>query len=593
MIKDPSQDIAINYPVELSLFVTAPPGYGKTYVMIKRVEYLISRECITPPRKLLALTFSNAAADEMKKRLIKNIPYVEKYVDVMTFHTFAYKLLRCYGNNIGISRFFTILDESKKKEYKYTYYRTHFKECSSKWKREDDFVSEYNNWYTKKFLQSKSYIDIDNETIFENLRNLMNEDLINKENLDFDHLLFKAIDLLQQNEYVKSLFFDKYPILLADEFQDTNYIQYKLFREIGIDSKGTKKIVYVMGDKKQAIMRFQGANPDNIAFLIQDFNCKIHELKKNHRTDSEYILHITKKLRDPSLFVLEAKHEMYIHSTVEQEMKRLIELILRLLQNGANPHNICILFPQKRTSNCIKKVFEENSIEYIDISDFKIDSITEEYSVLIQGIRKQIEEKCTKKSVKRIIDELIDENYSSESKNTIQLTTIRKFSSSFDRGHFSSIEVWKRLQEFYNCIQMEIDWVQLVKSNVRNKVYLSTIHGSKGLEFDYIFMIGMVNFKMPHSTSCFPCSNYQNPQQVDISESKDLFYVGVSRAIKEIIFFYSRQDEQNLATKSRKISCVFKDIVECLQFIDTENKVYDYRDLRINSLLCQSNFDSI
>ncbi|NLC93995.1 MAG: ATP-dependent helicase, partial [Treponema sp.] len=539
MSNDPSQDFAITYPVESSLFITAPPGYGKTYVMIKRIEYLILRGCIKPPQKLLALTFSNAAADEMKKRLRINIPYGEKYVDIMNFHTFAYKLLRCYGNYIGISRFFTILDENKKIEYKNNYYRAYIRSSSSKWEREADFVSEYNTWYNKKFLQGTDYIDVENEMTFENLRSSMNEDLINKENLDFDHLLFKAIDLLQQNEYVKNLFLNKYPILLADEFQDTNYIQYKLFKEIGIDSNGTKKVVYVMGDKKQAIMRFQGANPDNIAFLIQDFNCEIYQLNKNHRADSEHILHITKKLRDPSFFVSEAKNEIYIHNTVEEEMKRIIEIILRLLQNGVNLHNICILFPQKRTSNCIKKVFKKNSIEYVDISDFKMGSITEEYSALIEGIRNQIEEKCVKKSVRRIIDELIDENYSGESKNTILLTTIRKFSSSFDRGHYSSIEVWKRLQEFYNCIQMEIDWVQLVKSNVRNKVYLSTIHGSKGLEFDYIFMVGIVNFKMPHSTLCFPCSDFRNPKQVEISESKDLFYVGVSRAIKEIIFFYS------------------------------------------------------
>lgn len=589
MIDDPSQDVAINYPVESSLFVTAPPGYGKTYVMTKRVEYLISRECIIPPQKLLALTFSNAAADEMKTRLVKNIPNVERYVDVMNFHTFAYKLLRCYGNYIGISRFFTIVDESKKIEYKSNYYRTYIERSSSKWGREADFVSEYNIWYNRKFLQGTDYTDVENEMTFENLRSSMNEDLINKENLDFDHLLFKAIDLLQQNEYVKNLFLNKYPILLADEFQDTNYIQYKLFKEISIYSDGTKKAVYVMGDKKQAIMRFQGANPDNIAFLIQDFSCKTHQLNKNHRANSDHILHITTKLRDPSFFVSEAKHEIYIHNTVEEEMEKIIEVTEKLLQNGVNLHNICILFPQKRTSNCIKKVFEENSIEYVDISDFKMDSITKEYSALIEGIRNQIEEKCAKKSVRRIIDELIDENYSGESKNTILLTTIRKFSSSFDRGHFSSMEVWKRLQEFYNCIQMEIDWVQLVKSNVRNKVYLSTIHGSKGLEFDYIFMIGIVNFKMPHSTLCFPCSNFRNPQQVDISESKDLFYVGVSRAIKEIIFFCSKQDEQNLAIRSRKISCVFKDITECLKFIDIENNTYDFGNERINELLCFNN----
>ena len=70
-------------------------------------------------------------------------------------------------------------------------------------------------------------------------------------------------------------------MILADEFQDTNFIQYCLFKELSINSKGEKRNVFVVGDKKQAIMRFQGANPENIDILISDFNCNEIELKTN------------------------------------------------------------------------------------------------------------------------------------------------------------------------------------------------------------------------------------------------------------------------------------------------------------------------
>ena len=93
-------------------------------------------------------------------------------------------------------------------------------------------------------------------------------------------------------------------------------------------------------------MRFQGANPDNITSLIHDFECNVHELKTNHRTNSENILNITKKLRDPSLFIPETEHKMYVHNTVEEESARIVKVIYNLSQNGVAPHNICILFRQ-------------------------------------------------------------------------------------------------------------------------------------------------------------------------------------------------------------------------------------------------------
>jgi DNA helicase-2/ATP-dependent DNA helicase PcrA len=119
---DRSQQNAIYHPVDSSLFVTAPPGYGKTYVMSKRMEYLISKGCVKLPNKLLGLTFSNAAADEMKKRIMKSIPNCDKYIDIMNFHTFAYNVLRLYGNYLDIDRCFTLVNEKKKTEYKMEYY---------------------------------------------------------------------------------------------------------------------------------------------------------------------------------------------------------------------------------------------------------------------------------------------------------------------------------------------------------------------------------------------------------------------------------------------------------------------------------------
>lgn len=132
---------------------------------------------------------------------------------------------------------------------------------------------------------------------------------------------------------------------------------------------------------------------------------------------------------------------------------------------------------------------------------------------------------------------------------------------------------------------MEIDWANLVQTQIKNKVFLSTIHSQKGLQFPYIFMIGIVDFRLPHTTSCFPCGSYNKTEDVDLTEAEDLFYVGISRTIKEVIFFYSRQDEQNLV-KKRKMSCLFAPIVEMMQFIDSDGKDYSIKDPRIQGLFC-------
>lgn len=582
---DRSQQNAIYHPVDSSLFVTAPPGYGKTYVMSKRMEYLISKGCVKLPNKLLGLTFSNAAADEMKKRIMKSIPNCDKYIDIMNFHTFAYNVLRLYGNYLDIDRCFTLVNEKKKTEYKMEYYENNTS-IADIWKQEYDFLSDYNYWYNKKYLQGKRdfYEDVHHEKMFEDLRSSMNQKFIDKNHLDFDHLLFNVIELLQSNENIKNLFFNKYPILLADEFQDTNYVQYTLFKELATNSNKYKKNVYVVGDKRQAIMKFQGANPDNIDLLIGDFNCEEVELNQNHRTDSEQILNITNKLRDSSFSPINAKHRIYINETVEDEMSRIAETVSEFTKANINAHNICILFPQKKTAHPIKKKFENESIEYIDITDFKMDSIVEKYSNLIEGMENYIENKYNKKSVKILVNHLFKKYYPNQS-DDIVLSTILSFSAVFDKGHFSQMEVWKRLQEFYNYLQMEIDWTHIIKSNIKNKVYLSTIHASKGLEFDYIFMLGIVNYRLPHHSLCWPCQDFKNPDKRDISESQDLFYVGVSRAIKDVIFFYCKQDEQNL--KYRKISCVFSDIVESINFIDYGENEYDCNHEEIKQILCK------
>jgi len=333
-------------------------------------------------------------------------------------------------------------------------------------------------------------------------------------------------------------------------------------------------------------MRFQGANPENIDSLMYEFECELLELDINHRTNSNNIINLTTKLRNPSDELSNSQHMLYINNFVKQEIDRIIQYVNILVNENVDLHDICILFPQKKASIILKQRLENEHIDYVDITDFKMDSISYKYPDLIKSVEQYIENKNSGKSVRSVINQFINYYYSDD-QNNIVLSLILAFSKKFDSGYYSSLKTWERLQIFYNYLQMEINWIEVVKAYTKNKLYLSTIHSSKGLEFDYIFMFGIIHYRLPHHTKCWPCQDFNNPKQVNVTEAHDLFYVGVSRAIKDVIFFFSRQDEQNMDKKNRKLSCVFEEVADCLKIIGPNDDEHYFEDEDIKDILCK------
>ena len=186
MEPDNSQKTAINFNVGESLFVTAPPGYGKTHVITERIKYIISNGHVKPPEKILALTFSNSAANEMIDRVKKNIPHCSRYVDIMNFHTFAYLLLRSYGHYIGIDRNFTIINEL---EYEFEKHFFEEKGCIKEDFDDVNWIRNYRTWFSQKFLgnmEPEKRINNYDETLFEELKEKIENELIKEDKLDLN-----------------------------------------------------------------------------------------------------------------------------------------------------------------------------------------------------------------------------------------------------------------------------------------------------------------------------------------------------------------------------------------------------------------------
>ena len=167
------------------------------------------------------------------------------------------------------------------------------------------------------------------------------------------------------------------------------------------------------------------------------------------------------------------------------------------------------------------------------------------------------------------------------------LKIFKKFAEKFDSSTYKSKEVWERIQEYYNFLQMEIDWVKLIKNENRNKILISSIHGAKGLEYPHVFLVGIVKLPITSFNYLSVHAVLKKSQIWIPSEGEDLLYVGISRTTKDLSFFYSMEDEQTL--KKKQISCVFTPILEAISFIDSQNREYSYNCSEMAHLICQKN----
>ena len=128
-------------------------------------------------------------------------------------------------------------------------------------------------------------------------------------------------------------------------------------------------------------MGFQGARPENIDALINDFNCGEFELQDNHRTNSEKIKSLIKELREP-FPKIDVAHSylMYINDDLEGEHSRVIQILNSLLQFDIKLHDVCILFPQMKSADLLKRRLDIEKIPYVIMNDFRMDSIKQNYS---------------------------------------------------------------------------------------------------------------------------------------------------------------------------------------------------------------------
>ncbi len=347
--------------------IIAGAGSGKTRVLTYRIAYLIS-ELKVLPWKILAITFTNKVANEMKNRVVRMIPEAEKDLTIKTFHSFAAMFLRREIPLINFPQSFTILDEEDQTKL--------VKDIAAEmgFRRGDKIVGKALNYIGSQKLHERYPEDInivkelfEDEKLCLQIYTRYEEEKTKQFSLDFDDLLLKTIYILENFPTTRMRWQERYDHILVDEFQDTNDMEYKLLKLLSKPST----CHYVVGDPDQTIYTWRGANQDIILNLQKDFlDMETIILNRNYRS-TEKILNSANKLIAHNK--MRVKKDLYtenesgspivVHKSpsskseadyVAREINKLIQI------NGYSYKDIAILY----RSNYITMDFETAFVKY-------------------------------------------------------------------------------------------------------------------------------------------------------------------------------------------------------------------------------------
>ncbi len=357
------------------LLIIAGAGAGKTKTLTTKIAYLIE-ESITTPYNILAITFTNKAAKEMKDRLGVLIGDLAKKVQVSTFHSFGLKLLKENYNLLGYDRNFVIMDSDdsltvvKKiiKDLGYDPKIYNPKAIRNK-------ISSCKN----EMISAKAYERFavsDYEQVVHKVYEKYEQKLRQNNSVDFDDLLLLPIQLFRENPDTLKKYQDLYQYILIDEYQDTNQAQYILTKMI---SEKNRRITCV-GDDSQSIYSFRGANYKNILNFEKDYpDAKIILLEQNYRSTStildaaNQVIKNNTQRKDKKLWTdrgVGEKIKYYRAYNERDEAQYVIRKIKELINKGVEYKDIAILYRTNAQSRVVEEEMLKENLPYRVIGSF-------------------------------------------------------------------------------------------------------------------------------------------------------------------------------------------------------------------------------
>lgn len=580
------------------LLILAGAGAGKTKTLTHRILNLVKTG--TPPEKVLAITFTNKAAKEMRERvlhLLANDPELNRPINdlgkpfVSTFHALGVRILRDNAARVGLPRHFKIYDRSDS----VSLVKRIMQEIGEDPKQIEPrtilgiISREKGNMVTQPEYEAKvgyQHVPEVAARVWAKYDKAMREEGV----LDFDDLLLETALLLERDANTRAHYQDLWHFVHIDEYQDTNEVQYRIAKCI----VGDRHNVCVVGDIDQNIYTWRGATIKNILGFEKDFpSASMVTLEQNYRSSGnilEAANTVIKKntmRREKNLFTDNDPGEnigLYTAFDEGDEARFVTETVDELVRSGVAPNEIAVLYRANFQSRVLEEAFLNRKLTYqvlgtrfFDRREVKdvlayiqaalnpkdTSSVSRIINTPTRGIGKVTmlkvlegnEHELTGKaadnvaSFRRILGDItraINTQPTSEVIKTV--LTVSGLSHSFKQGGEEGLERLENVRELATLAQkydgleaptgieklledaaLATDQDELETDNGGTK--LMTVHASKGLEFDYVFITGLEQGLFPHDRP--------NEKREDNEEERRLFYVALTRARKKVYLSYA------------------------------------------------------
>ncbi len=585
------------------MLVLAGPGSGKTMVITKRTKYLIDQYQI-PEEQILVITFTKAAAGEMKERFLRLHRFNRTGVSFGTFHAVFFTILKhayhlnhtnIVGEDVRI-QFLKEIIHHRKLEYE----------------DEKEFISDI---FSEISLVKGNRMEIANyystncaDDIFRGIYTDYNHKLRGAGLIDFDDMLLLSHQLLTEREDILKLWQNKFVYILIDEFQDINMVQYEIMKMLALPQNN----LFIVGDDDQSIYRFRGAKPEIMLKFPEDYpTSKKVILNMNYRSAENIVLAANRLIvHNERRFPKEVsaakeegrKIEILNFENLLLEHQRLVEEIMKLRSGGISLSQMAILV--RTTMGCgamLHKLMEyniafqmkdnlPNLFDHWVVNDIltyiKIAMGSTQRALYLQVInrpKRYISRECfdtQEVDFEALKDYYEDKNWALERLDQLEydlaiLAGMNPFAAvNYIRkgiGYDQYLKEYAELRKIKTGELMELldelqenargyhtfmewfDSMEEYKIELKNQmmghgnkkedcITIATMHSAKGLEYQAVFILDVNESIIPHKKAVLP---------EDLEEERRLFYVAITRA-KEYLYLYSVRERYNKTLQSSR-----------------------------------------
>jgi len=363
--------------VEGPVLVLAGAGSGKTRTLTYRIAYLVKEKKVMPSR-ILALTFTNKAAREMKERISALLSKETVPLWIGTFHSIAARILRIEAEQIGFEKNFSIYDvDDQVRAVKKVMSSLGISQQQFPPKLVQSRISRAKN----KFLfpqdlksNGQEGLDVMLPEIYETYQKMLRENNA----LDFDDLLIKPVELFDRQKKIHEKYADKFQYIMIDEYQDTNHAQYQLIKRLVTKHKN----IYVVGDEDQSIYGWRGADINNILSFQKDFpGARVIKLEENYRSDKNILKAANAIVKNnvqrigKNLWTSREDGEkvcLYVAADEKDEAKHIVEIIHdEMYTQKRSFKDLAILYRTNAQSRIIEDFLRRNAISYTIIGSVR------------------------------------------------------------------------------------------------------------------------------------------------------------------------------------------------------------------------------